>query len=262
MKLPSGAVPYGLLAILLAFMSSAWSAETISLVVPDTSTRESRTADMDRCISIAKESNHFARGLIGPFERQPLLGQSTGRFLKDSRPAASEDAVPTRYGSLLGVNWGQSALSDRYVLCLLAKGYRWPESLRAQPDSGEDGDAISPADEAATLYESGRILRLRGLSGEAARLLQKSVGMDEKRFPDESEWMLVALGELASAYLQLDKIELGMPYVNRLFPHADKYPNQRQFLSWVMGGYAKHLRTTGNSQEAERLETRVKELAR
>ncbi len=252
----------GLLAILISFMSNAWSADAISLVVPEASTRESRAADMDRCFSIAKEIDHFARGLIGPFERQPLRGQSTGRFLMDSRPAASEEAVPTRYGSLLGVNWGQSALSDRYVLCLLAKGYQWPESIRVQPNSAEDENVISPADEAATLYESGRILRLRGLSEEAARLLQKSVEMDEKRFPDDSEWMLVALGELAGAFLQLDKIELGMPYVNRVFPHADKYPNQRRFLSWVMDGYAKQLRATGKAVEAEHLETRVKALAR
>lgn len=229
-------------------------------MAPDASTRDSRAADMHQCVAIAKEIDHFARGMIGPYEKEPLVGQSTGRFLSGSTPAANDDVLPTRYESLLGINWGQSALSNRYVLCLLAKGYRWPEAIRSHAVATEGDRDISHEDEAATLYESGRIYRLRGLSDEGVRLLRKSVEMDEKRFPDESEWMLVALGELASAYFQLDQIELGMPYVNRLFPHADKVPSQRRFLSSVMGSYAKRLKAVGNASEAARLEARMQEI--
>lgn len=229
-------------------------ADAVHLQPPSTSTKESRTEDMQRCIALAQHIDKFTRGDIGRFEAAPLGGRSTGRFLSGSRPSATDESVPVAYASALGANWGQSALSDRYVLCLLAKGYGWPASARPLDESRP---ALSPEREASTLYESGRVSRLAGLLNEGERLLRRSVELDETRFSDDSEWMLVAIGEVAIVYLQLKRIDEGLGFVKRLVPHAEKYPHRKQFLWWIFSNYADALRSAGREKEAASLSERA-----
>lgn len=241
-------------ATVLAFAGfglEAWGADAVELRTPLESTTESRVADMHQCASLAREIDKFTRSTIGRFEISPLLGQATGRFLFESRPSATDEAIPVAYASALGVKWEQSAISDRYVLCLLAKGYAWPENIAlSSPIVGERKE-LAPEREASTLYEAGRVYRLANLLNESERLLRQSVEMDGKRLPDDSEWMIVGIGEVAILYLQLKRLDDGLVFVRRLAPNAERYPRRKQFLWWIFSNYAEALKSAGRDVEAK-----------
>lgn len=242
------------LVALTILATEAMGAESIQLRLPSGSTKESRTEDMQRCVAIAQQIDKFTRGDIGHFEASPLGGRPTGRFLSGSRPSSTEEVAPIAYASALGINWEQSPVSDRYVLCLLANGYGWPDGAATLD---EKRPALSAEREASTLYESGRIYRLAGLLNEGERLLRRSVEMDGKRLPDDSEWLLVGIGEVAIVYLQLKRIDEGLGFVNRLVPNAEKYPRRKQFLWWIFSNYSEALRAAGREKEAASLAERA-----
>ena len=81
-----------------------------------------------------------------PFDDDALLllqGNRTEGFIRDGRPSVSRDYVPTPSKSIFvgrsGL-YGPAALSDRYVVCLLKRGYKWPEN------SGNPSGSAPPLD--------------------------------------------------------------------------------------------------------------------
>jgi hypothetical protein len=219
--------------------------DTLMLVPPAGSTKESRKGDLDKCIAIANEISRLTH-VVTPFERIPLRGEPTGGFLSNGRPGVlNDELIPTRGASALGVNWGQSDVSDRYVICLLAKGYKWPDSVHAAADS--PSSELRPEQETASLYEAGRMYRYRGLPQEGERLLRRAVELDEKRLPDYHPIMVLDIGELAIALLDLKRTDEGFRYVDRLLQVADRSrPQEKKFLAWIFENYAQNV-----SQEAK-----------
>jgi hypothetical protein len=226
----------------LIFALDACADETVTLTPPSGSTKESRASDLKQCLAIASEIARLAN-VVAPFEKIPLRGQSTGRFLFSAtlsgpRPYADDNANPTRASTALGINQNGSPISDRYVICLLAKGYHWPDAVplvsERQPET-----SLPPEVETKLLYEAGRMYRYRGLPQEGERLLKRVVELDGERLPDAHPYMVQDLGEYAIALLDLKRIEEGLRYVDRLLPAAESSPgNLRKFQAWIFERYA------------------------
>jgi len=102
----------------------------IRLTGPPGSTRESRNEDMRQCRS---EANATQRPLDAK-EKAALTERSTRGFLRWTDPFAPSSSVVDRdgYPATAPVRFGPpQEISDRYVLCLLERGYRW-EMVRSQ----------------------------------------------------------------------------------------------------------------------------------
>src|SRR5205809_764646 len=161
--------------------------EGLVLIPPPASTKESRSQDIDKCLATAVEVFRGTR-VITPFEGIPLRGQSTGQFLMTTtlsgpRPYADSDGNPARAPTAVFAGLGQSAVSDRYVICLLAKGYKWPDSIPSKATDITDS-GLRPEQETASLYEAAwRYRHYGGVPQEAERLLRRAVAIDEKRLP-------------------------------------------------------------------------------
>jgi hypothetical protein len=239
--------------------------EGLILISPPSSTRESRSQDINKCLSAAVEIARATR-LLTLFESMPLRGQSTGQFLLTStlsgpKPYVDSEGSPARAPTAVFAGLGQSPVSDRYVICLLAKGYEWPNSIATKgPENPNSG--ASPEQETASLYEAAwRYRHYGGAPQEAERLLRRAVAIDEKRLPDSNPIMVQDLGELAIALLEQKRIDDGVPYVNRLLPNADHAKGHlRNFQAWIFEHYAAALTREGNSEYIAKLSTTAKQL--
>lgn len=237
--------------------NSTYADEAVKLVPPTTSTKETRTRDMLNCLGVSQEIEKYAPE-ISSFEKAPLLGQNTGRFLGGKRPAANEDAIPVRYSSAIGINWGQSVASDRYVLCLLALGYKWPSSITPIPPASAD---MLPERESNLLYNAGQAYRRHEVLTEAERLLRRSLELEEKVSGPDSVKTIRRLAELAALYLQLERHDEGLPFAKRLMPVAANYSRpERQFLLSIFDSYGKELRKRHRDAEASLFEAKAAEL--
>jgi hypothetical protein len=244
----------------LIFFPRAHADENLTLAPPSGSTKESRASDLKQCLAISNEIARLAN-VVTPFEKNPLRGQSTGRFLftatlSGPRPYADDDSNPTRAATILELGNDGSPVSDRYVICLLAKGYQWPGSISSGAD--EQTKPGFPAEvETKILYEAGRMYRYRGLPQEGERLLKRVVELDGQRLPDAHPYMIQDLGEYAIALLDLKRIEEGLRYVDRLLPAAERSPsNLRKFQAWIFERYAEVLPVErGSEYKSKLLET-------
>ncbi len=102
----------------------------IRLTGPPGSTRESRNEDMRRCRT---QASVLPRPL-GAQGKAALQGRSSTGFLEQSNPLGPMRSVTDRdgYPATAAVRFGPpQEISDRYVLCLLKRGYRW-EMVRSQ----------------------------------------------------------------------------------------------------------------------------------
>jgi hypothetical protein len=181
--------------------------------------------------------------------------------LSGPKPYVDSDGVPARAATLVFSGLGQSTVSDRYVICLLAKGYKWPDSIPlTTADIADSG--LSPEQETASLYEAAWRYRFYGgLPQEAERLLRRVVAIDEKRLPDSNPVMVQNLGELAIALLELKHIEDGSQYVNRLLPAADRAKGRlRNFQAWIFEHYAEAVPPEGKSEYIAKLLATAKRL--
>ena len=244
----------------LTFALHARAEANLTLTSPVGSSKESRGSDLKQCLAIAAEIARLAK-VVTPFEKIPLRGQSTGRFLftatlSGPRPYADDDSNPTRASSVLGINNDGSPVSDRYVICLLAKGYRWPDAVSTDAQRQPEADLPSEV-ETKILYEAGRIYRYRGLPQEGERLLKRVVELDGTRLPDTHPYMVQNLGEYAIALLNLKRIDEGLQYVERLLPAAERSPsNLRNFQAWIFERYAEVLpQDRGPEYRSKLLET-------
>jgi hypothetical protein len=164
------------------------------------------------------------------------------------------DGIPTRAATLVFSGLGQSAVSDRYVICLLARGYKWPDSI-PQTTVGIADSGLPPEQETASLYEAAwRYRYYGGVPQEAARLLRRVVTIDEKRLPDSDPVMVQNLGELAMALLELKQFDDGSQYVSRLLPVSDRITGRpRDLTAWIFEQYAKGVPPEGKSEYIAKL---------
>ena len=247
--------------VLASTIGTAFADEAVKLIPPATSTKETRSQNMFECLSISQEILKVASE-VSPFERTPLKGQETGRFLlSGDRPSSEGEGIPTRYSSALGVNWAQSAITDRYVLCLLAIGYQWPPGITSSSAVANPAGQISSKRESTLLYNAGGIYRKRGVLAEAERLLHRSLEIEESLSSEGDPKTLRRAAELSAAYFQLGKYDEGLPLAKRLLPVATSYSGgQKEFVLLILESYAKELRKQNQDADASIFEAKVKEL--
>lgn len=123
----------GLIAVVLAGCMSTREQAARSLIPPANSTRESRQCDILECAKAAERAFYAGAPPLTPAEKAPLGGRSTQRFWVRTgsplrphgyRPVIDKDMVPCQWG---GFDYGAPGdCSDRYVLCLMRRGYQWP----------------------------------------------------------------------------------------------------------------------------------------
>jgi hypothetical protein len=85
-----------------------------------------RSRDIAECLNLARSRQGVA---LSPDEQAALGDKDTLGFIYQGRPSLSGSTfVPITSDSTLreiSVNTGSREMSDRYVVCLMGKGYRW-----------------------------------------------------------------------------------------------------------------------------------------
>jgi hypothetical protein len=91
---------------------------------------------ISQCLAEARLEAHGAFAPSAPLtdqERAPLQNRSTVEFIVRGRPVVNADTWPTLWSGSLSTtlnpsSYGPADVSDRYVLCLLKRGYTWPSA--------------------------------------------------------------------------------------------------------------------------------------
>lgn len=140
-KLLSG----GVFCIVVFVIGASGAPNRRSLVPPARSTRESRMQDIKSCIAQAKADLSSGKPLDDD-AKLLLQGHRTEGFIREGRMGVDRDFVPTASGSLFvgrsGL-YGPADLSDRYVVCLLKRGYSWPGSSGSSPGAASPHEVES-----------------------------------------------------------------------------------------------------------------------
>jgi len=107
------------------------------LVPPADSTLQSRKEDIHLCMSQAKADVAFGKPPLDVEAREPLHDHPTNAFVRESLPVVDREFRPSASKSLFAGSglYGPTNLADRYVLCLLGRGYKWPEDSNEQQQS-------------------------------------------------------------------------------------------------------------------------------
>ena len=100
----------------------------------------------------------------------------------------NSDYVPTPSASLFAGRsgmYGPPALSDRYVVCLLKRGYKWPENSGNSPESAPANGRKRSSDPYVVLSEAyafkTRILQARHhITGEATECNTRTSSKQKK----------------------------------------------------------------------------------
>ncbi|NJC88579.1 MAG: hypothetical protein FIB02_08620 [Desulfuromonas sp.] len=85
---------------------------------------------MNECF---EEAIHMSDKVIDDGDRLLIDGKDTVGFLSRRFPQSTIDGIPIRSASLLrtipgpGSNYAPRAISDRYVICMMKRGYKWEE---------------------------------------------------------------------------------------------------------------------------------------
>src|SRR5262249_13443872 len=150
------------LGVLVLGAAAAAVAKETSLVPPAQSTRESRQRDVSACISQARADIATGKPLDGDAAAL-LRGHRTEGFIREGRPGVNSDLIPTPSASLFvgrsGL-YGPTDVSDRYIVCLLKRGYTWPGSPGDSADSSSPRDtepAKKPSTSSTVTAEEGRL---------------------------------------------------------------------------------------------------------
>jgi hypothetical protein len=117
----------GLAIILCGCATGPFSGPAISLVPPSKLSSEERGKNLKECYDQAFAGARSAAPLTEQ-EKAPLQGRSTVKFFWEGRPVVY-DQVPRMWPSHIVPVGGyiSSKVSDRYILCFLARGYVWPD---------------------------------------------------------------------------------------------------------------------------------------
>lgn len=101
-----------------------------AMLAPPQLSQEERVANIQECASQASSQAHWMADL-SELEKAPLGKRSTIKFFRHGTPVVNRESSPSMWESLIGPPGGytSSEVSDRYVLCLLSRGYAWPNPL-------------------------------------------------------------------------------------------------------------------------------------
>jgi len=200
------------------------------LTAPAGSTRESRSKDMGKCLGVAQgafslQGSYSLLGIFDDLKKYVLKDRNTGGFVYTtalsgrSSPVVNDEGYPVRNKSLFSSN-ASDDLSDRYVMCLLFRGYRWKDSTKTFFEEVRDlaDQGVAPAQSGlGMLYLSPGSGAGRLDYNEFEKLTRKAA---EQGYP-------VAQFNLSYAYALGDGVER----------------NEEQALHWMVmaakGGYAR-----------------------
>jgi len=101
-----------------------------TLVPPAGVAREQTDFHISQCVA---EARLAANTPLTDQDKAPLQSRSTVEFIVRGRPVVNAEYLPTMYSGSLSTmlvpgSYGPAAVSDRYVLCLLHRGYTWPNA--------------------------------------------------------------------------------------------------------------------------------------
>ncbi len=168
--------------------SAAWAdSKHNDLVPPPESSVESRDKDIARCLGEAWDGFYRSgQKALDEKSKMALKGRATHGFIDNGVPVVGKNHAPARHKSLfgfslqrpLGGTYGPTKLSDRHVVCLLGRGYRWADEPgenppAATPTAGYPGGAPRALSPEATVTsiplpkEIGEVSSLRGVVGGA-----------------------------------------------------------------------------------------------
>ena len=104
-----------------------------SLLAPPGLSQEVRMNNLRECNAEAYAEAQSGTPLTEQQKAQ-LGGRSTEKFYREGRPVISGEYTPNMWQSLIGPPGGYvaSPVSDRYVLCFLARGHTWPNPQTGQ----------------------------------------------------------------------------------------------------------------------------------
>ena len=120
------------------------SSHSAALLPPEGATQQSVKTDIDQALAAARKEAAHAKTLTEP-DKTPLEGNSTKGFVREGRVCLRKDGDllvpgPSQSAFVGTPSWvylfisplhydfyGPEEVTDRYVLHLLERGYRWSE---------------------------------------------------------------------------------------------------------------------------------------
>jgi hypothetical protein len=98
-----------------------------SLLPPPGLSKEERIKNVEECNRQAYSGARSGSALTEQ-EKASLQDRSTEKFYREGRPTISSEYTPNMWLTLIPPlgGYAPSEVSDRYVLCFLARGYSWP----------------------------------------------------------------------------------------------------------------------------------------
>lgn len=163
-------------------LSTAWRGpkpKHNDLVPPPQSTVESRRNDIRTCIAEARGAVASGQKPLDEKSKEALKGRRTRAFIRNGLPVVDKNYVPATSKSLFTSSsiYGPEELSDRYVVCLLGRGYRWADepadnAPAPAPMPGRPADALS----AASLQCNVTSIRVQGVLGTSPSLVEGEGG--------------------------------------------------------------------------------------
>ncbi|HXZ24671.1 MAG TPA: hypothetical protein VEI24_00515 [Nitrospiria bacterium] len=115
-----------LLAVMLAFNGCAWTSH--QLIAPEGYDLHRRLNSMLQCQAEASKAVNSGAAPLDDQAKAPLKKRATQRFLDRGQPVLDQEGNPAPWRSPFRI-YVSSDLSDRYVLCLIGRGYRWDDDL-------------------------------------------------------------------------------------------------------------------------------------
>jgi hypothetical protein len=242
--------------VLVGHLCYAQGPET--LIAPPSATDDARDRYIRGCHRVAAEVSKAVLH-VSEHERVPLASRTTGNFIRQSRPVVDRAGNPMEWQSAFNVFTPQNAVSDRYVLCLLANGFRW-----SKEEQRKEVERLAPSErDSDSLLDAGALYRRIGVNVEAVRLLRLSLQVEEQLSKPDTARVQARLMQLAAALAQQKSYSEGLPLVTRLLPTADSIVgNQRAFLVALLKDYSAELRKTDRAQEAEQIERALADLSK
>ena len=242
--------------MLLGHLVYAQGPET--LMAPPSTTDEMKDRFIRGCHRVAAEVSR-AVPHVSEHERVPLATRATGNFIRQSRPVVDRAGNPMEWQSAFNIFTPQNAVSDRYVLCLLANGFRW-----SKDEQRKEVERPTPSEkDSDSLFDAGSLYRRIGVNAEAVRLLRLSLEVEDELSTPNAARVRARLMQLAAALAQQKSYSEGLPLVMRLLPTTDRIAgDQRAFLVALLKDYGAELRKTDRVKEAEQLEKALVDLSK